>query len=115
MSVKGMLMHDENNPMPENDSEVRVAVEFPGPFDHHDVVVNGWRVPFLDATPLNGGKVLLGLDRRTSVELPVADVDRIVPFIADCIAVAMGYTAHPGCDGLDEPRPSHPMARVRWV
>lgn len=90
-------------------------VDFVGPFEHHDVVVNGWRVPHLEATPLNGGRVLLALDGRMSLELSVVEAERIVPFIADCIAVAHGYTAHPGCDGLGEPLPSHPMVRMHSV
>ncbi|MGZ4688183.1 MAG: hypothetical protein ACXVJW_03925 [Acidimicrobiia bacterium] len=92
-----------------------MTVDFPGPFEHHDVVVNGWRIPFLEATPLNGGRIALSLDRRTSIDMTVEEADRLLPFIADCIAVSMGYTAHPGCDGLDEPRPSHPMARMHAV
>src|SRR5207237_8046781 len=91
------------------------AVDFVGPFEHHDVVVNGWRVPYLEATPRNGGQVLLCLDHRYGLELSLADAERIVPFIADCMAVAAGYTAHPGRDGLDEPRPRHPMARTHGV
>src|SRR5258708_7248607 len=82
-------------------------VEFIGPFEHHDVVVNGWRVPFLEATPQNGGKVLLCLDRRFGLDLSIAEAERILPFLADCIAVASGYTAHPGCLGVDEPTPRH--------
>jgi len=91
------------------------AVDFVGPFEHHDVVVNGWRVPYLEATPQNGGKIAVSLDRRSSVDLTIDEAERLMPFIADCIAVALGYTAHPGCDGLDEPRPRHPMTRMRAV
>ncbi len=90
-------------------------VEFVGPFEHHDVVVNGWRVPFVEATPMDGGRVLLLLDHRFGLELTIEEAERVVPFLADCIAVACGYTAHPGRDGLDEPRPSHPMVRVHSV
>lgn len=92
-----------------------MSVDFVGPFEHHDITVNGWRVPFLEATPMNGGKVLVSLDRRKAIELSVADADHVLPFIADCIAVALGYTAHPGCDGLSEPRPSHPIVRMHSV
>lgn len=92
------------------------AVEFVGPFEHHDVVVHGWRVPYLEATPLNGGRVLLSLDHRFAVEVSVEEADRIMPFIADCIAVASGYTAHPGCDGLEDgPLPRLPFNRMHSV
>lgn len=78
------------------DPEVPVSeVEYVGPFVSHVVVVRGRRVPHLEATPLNGGMVALHLDHRFSVDLSVADAERIVPFIADCIAVARGYASHP--------------------
>lgn len=88
------------------------AVEFIGPFEHHAVVVNGWRVPFLEATPMNGGKIALSLDRRMAVDMTVEEADRLLPFMADCIAVALGYTAHPGRDGLSEPIPLRPIGRM---
>jgi len=91
------------------------GVEFVGPFEHYDVRVNGWNVPYLTAAPMNGGRVSLCLDDRLGVEMTVQEAERFLPFVADCIAVALGYTAHPGRDGLDEPRPSHPMKRVHSV
>lgn len=91
------------------------AYEIVGPFSHHDLVVNGWRVPYLEATPMNGGKIDLILDRRYGIEITVEEAERILPFIADCIAVASGYTAHPGRDGLTEPRPSVPFARMHSI
>lgn len=70
-------------------------VGFPGPFTHHDVVVNGWRVPFLQAHMEDGDRVLVTLDRRLGVSLSAGEAERLLPFIADCIAVAQGYGAHP--------------------
>jgi hypothetical protein len=81
-----------------------MAVMFPGPFKHHDVVVNGHAVPFLTATPREDGSVSLHLDRRFVVDLDAAEVERIVPFIADCMAVALGHTCHP-CPEVPEPPP----------
>lgn len=92
-----------------------MSVDYIGPFETHDVVVNGWLVPYLVAHPGNGGMIHLTLDRRFGLDLTVADAERVVPFIADCIAVASGYTAHPGCDGLDEPRRSHPMVKTHSI
>ncbi len=78
-----------------------MTVEFVGPFEHHDVVVDGRVVPYLQATPFKGGMIQLTLDHRFSRDLSIADAEHLVPFIADCIAVAMGYTCHPrpGWDG----------------
>jgi hypothetical protein len=79
-----------------------MAVTFPGPFEHHDVVVNGWRVPHLQAHMKAEDRVLLVLDRRLGAEFSVEEAERVVPFLADAIAVAMGYGAHPD---VDTPRP----------
>lgn len=85
------------------------AVDFIGPIERHDVVVNGYRVPFLSAAPMIGGRVSLTLDDRFALDVDVQDADRVVTFIADCIAVAMGYTAHP------RPEWNGPIARSPFV
>ena len=68
--------------------------EIVGPFSSHWVVVDGRQVPFLEATPANGGKIHLTLDQRYSLDISVADAETFIPWIADAIAVAMGYTCH---------------------
>jgi hypothetical protein len=93
-----------------------MEVEILGPVTSHRVIVSGRQVPFLDAAPANGGKIHLSLDDRYGLDLAVADADRIIEFIADCIAVALGYTCHPR-DGM-EPLAMHPFRRhvgVDWV
>jgi hypothetical protein len=86
-------------------------VSFPGPFKHHDVVVDGWRVPFLDAHMQGEDQVLLVLDRRLGAEFSVAEAERVIPLVADAIAVALGYGCHPR-EGMDTP-PVLPHARPR--
>lgn len=81
--------------------------EIIGPFDTYRVVVGGRQVPYLDATPMNGGIISLTLDNRFSLDVPVADAGHVIPFIADCIAVAMGYTCHPSTG--EEPVRSTPF------
>lgn len=70
-------------------------VSFPGPFQHHDVVVAGWSVPFLKASFRDDDRVRLILDDRLGVELSSNEAERFIPFLADSIAVALGYGAHP--------------------
>lgn len=70
-------------------------LEFLGPFSEHRVVLRGRRVPHLTATPLAGGRILLILDDRMSIEIAVADAPWLVPFMADCIMVGAGYTGFP--------------------
>lgn len=86
-------------------------VTFPGPFRHHDVIVDGWRVPFLEAHPAEEDRTTLVLDRRLGIDLTTDEAERLLPFIADAIAVALGYGAHPRGDmPLPEQRP-HPSPR----
>jgi hypothetical protein len=76
-------------------SENRFRVTFPGPFHYHDVIVDGWRVPYVHAQLRDDGQALLVLDRRLALELSTDEVERFVPFLADAISVALGYGAHP--------------------
>ena len=88
--------------MGESDETGGFTVNFPGPFHHHDVVVEGWRVPHVQAHLQGEENVVLVLDRRLGIELTTAEAEKFVPFLADAIAVAMGYGAHPRGD---MPRP----------
>ena len=100
----------------EPNAEQGFRVTFPGPFRHHDVVVEGWRVPFLEAHPSDGGQVTLVLDRRLSLTLSAAEAERVVPFLADAVSVALGYGAHPRGDmPLPERTPYPSPRRVREI
>jgi hypothetical protein len=88
-----------------------MAVTFPGPFEHHDVVVEGHEVPFLRAQPLDGGRIDLTLDRRLGLVLTADEAERFIPFLADAIAVALGYTSHPDAD-RHGPTERHPFPHV---
>jgi hypothetical protein len=81
--------------------------EIIGPFESHRVIVDGRRVPFLQAHPANGGKISLVLDGRLGMDVSVADAEAVIPFIANCIAVAMGFTCHPSAD--EDPQRSTPF------
>ena len=70
-------------------------VELVGPFEAHEIVIGGRVVPYLQASPGPDGGVHVNLDRRLGVDLSADEAQRILPFIADCIAVAAGYTCHP--------------------
>lgn len=84
-------------------------VSFPGPFSQHGVVVTGWSVPFLHAQMHDGGMMTVVLDDRFGIELTVSEAERVVPFIADAIAIALGYDAHPSADDSTPPnRSPHP-------
>jgi hypothetical protein len=85
-------------------------IEFVGPFESHVLVLNGHSVPFADATPIDGG-VHLCLDNRFGVDLTHDEAERVIPFLADGIAVALGYTCFP-CDEAPEPRKRTPWPRL---
>lgn len=87
-------------------------VEFPGPFTRHEVVVDGWTVPLLSAQPCGTSdeSVMLIVDDRIAVTLSVEEAERVVPFLADAIAVALGYTSHPD-EATTELPPKQPQPR----
>lgn len=92
-------------------------VDFPGPFTHHDVVVDGWKVPFLHAHP--GGEhdenVMLVLDNRLAITLSVEEAERFVPFLADAVAIALGYTCHPKVDEEPNWKPQPRPVRMHGI
>jgi hypothetical protein len=92
-------------------------VNFPGPFTHHEVVVDGWSVPHLRAYPTgeNDESVMLAIDDRLAITITVDEAERFVPFLADAIAVALGYTAHPGSDEEPNWRPQPRPMRMRGI
>lgn len=101
-------------------SEQAFRVSFPGPFSQHDVVVDGWKVPFLGAH-IGGeadNEITLVLDHRIGETFTVEEAERFTPFLAHCIAVALGYTCWPNEDEepnkLPHPRPvrMHSIAAV---
>ena len=90
------------------------AFELVGPFEEWRVVLEGREVPFLTAWPANGGVIHLTLDRRYGLDVAVADAERLIPFLADCIAVGMGYACHQRAD-QDEPIRLPPFPRLTGI
>jgi hypothetical protein len=89
-------------------------VSFPGPFCSHDVVVNGWKVPLLQASLIGEDRIDLLLDGRFALELSTDEAERLVPFVADAIAVALGFGSHPQAD-TEPPLDRFPDLRPRRV
>jgi hypothetical protein len=81
-----------------------VSVEIVGPFNERRLVVNGWQVPFLEATELDGGKVHFTLDHRLGLDVDTKDFEPVAEFLADAIAVALGLPSHPDGDKTLEER-----------
>jgi hypothetical protein len=108
------MADDENGRMSDHTcSELpSMCVTFPGPFEHHEVVVNGWKVPFLEAHMQGEDRVLLVIDRRLGGEFSVEEAERVIPFVADSISVALGYGCHPRLES-DELQRVEPHVRPR--
>lgn len=85
-------------------------VTFPEQVPASDVVVNGWSVPLLQAHLVGEDRLTLVLDERFAVEMDTDEAERLVPFIADAIAVALGFGCHPR-PGTDPPLPKLPPVR----
>ena len=92
-------------------------VTFPGPFQHHDVVVDGWSVPFVKASFRSDDEdhVRLILDDRIGLDLKSAEAEKLMPFLADAIAVALGYGAHPSKESSSLPERTPHMAPRKVV
>jgi len=98
---------------PEHCAELREPrVTFRGPFGGQAAVVNGWQVPLLEAHMQGEDRVLLVIDGRLGGEFSVEEAERVLPFVADAISVALGYACHPR-DGADSLPPMLPHARPR--
>lgn len=108
------LQNDPRGPLDCGHGPSSGSVELVGPFERWDVVVDGRLVPYLQATPEPGGVVHLTLDGRFGLVVEVADLDRTARFVADCIAVGMGYTCHPPAE-WDEPIRNPPFPRMRCI
>jgi hypothetical protein len=91
-----------------------LGVSFPGPFTQHEVVVDGWRVPLLHAQVADDGRALIVLDDRFSLALSAEEAERVVPFLAHAMAVAMGYDAHP-CEADTAPLRQAPHPKPKRV
>jgi hypothetical protein len=53
-------------------------------------MVNDHVVPYLSATELDDGVVILRLDHRVSLRLTKQETKRFIPFLADYIALTRG-------------------------
>jgi hypothetical protein len=80
-----------------------LRVSFLGPFTHHDVVIDGWQVPFLQAQLRGEDRLQVVLDGRLGIDLSSDEAERLLPFVAHAIAVALGYGGHPNADMTDRP------------
>ncbi len=89
-------------------------VSFVGPFEHHDVVVDGWKVPLLQTRLVGEDRIDLLLDGRFALELGTDEAERLVPFLADAIAVALGFASHPR-EGAEPPLDRIPHLRPQRV
>lgn len=73
------------------------GVQLIGPFaEHYRVVVNGYEVPYLTAYLIPGTEDEWNLvaDRRFIMQASGDEVRRWLWFLANCMAVAAGWSAH---------------------
>ena len=72
-----------------------MTVEIVGPFNQRALVVDGWRVPLMEAIELDGGRVALVVDNRYEYSFAAADFESAARLVATGIAVALGLPCHP--------------------
>lgn len=81
------------------------GVEFIGPFlPETKVVVDGCKVPYLSVID-HGDSVDLICDNRLGMQtVPKEEAQKWLSFIANCMAVAAGYSCH-GLNSVRKPNP----------
>lgn len=104
----------EEHTMDIDDQPADFRVTFPGPFSYHAVVVDGWSVPFLQASFRGEDGIRLILDNRIGLDLGTNEAEKLIPFLADAVSVALGYGAHPRGEGPELP-PKLPHRAPRRV
>ena len=80
-----------------------MAVDFVGPrVSDHAVVVDGYLVPYLTANPTNPSRTEweIVLDGRWGITLKHEDIETVVWFVANALAVGAGFTKHGEGSGL---------------
>lgn len=86
-----------------------MSIEIVGPFQEHRVYIDGRRVPGLTAHPGESGTDLV-IDHRLSLFVPHdadPNLQQIASFVANAIAIGLGYSHHP--DKETEPRRRTPF------
>ena len=80
------------------------GVQFHGPFrEPYRVTVAKYRVPHLEAYPSGQGGWFIILDERFGIDAGDAEARKWLRFIAQCMAVAAGYSSHGAHSGRDNP------------
>jgi hypothetical protein len=80
-----------------------MSAEIVGPFNERRLVIDGWQVPFLEATEVDGGRIHFTLDHRLGLDVEAKDFEPFARFLADAIAIALGLPSHPeGEKSLEE-------------
>src|SRR5690349_7700986 len=66
-----------------------------GPFvEEHRLTVLDYRVPYISAIPQSDGSWSLCLDERFVIDCSDDEMRKWIPFVADAMAVAAGYSCH---------------------
>lgn len=73
-----------------------MGVEIVGPFQHRELHVGGWSVPFITCCEVDGGKVEFVVDRRLGFTVSAGDFEQVARLVANSIAVALGVSCFPG-------------------
>ena len=85
-----------------------------GPFHRYPTMVNGWVVPWLEATYRDDGMVGLVLDHRLAIDVPDDLAGQVIGFVADAIAIALGWSCHPTSPDWTPDNDVPGMKRLPW-
>lgn len=89
-------------------------VQSVGPFERYPTMVNGWTVPYLEASYRDDGSVTLSLDQRLAIDVPADLAGQVIEFVADAIAIAAGWSCHPTASNWTPENDVPPLRSVPW-
>lgn len=72
-------------------------IEIHGPYlEQFKVIIDNYKVPYIDVKILNNGKIDLILDDRFGLSEAISreEFDRWMPILANAMAIAAGYSCH---------------------
>jgi hypothetical protein len=79
-----------------------MSAQIIGPFELYDLVVDGYRVPGVEAQENDGGTVTFIVDRRMAWTIPAGSFEDVAALVANVYAIGAGLTCAPS-DAYGEP------------
>jgi hypothetical protein len=92
-----------------------VSIEIVGPFQHRELHIDGWCVPFVNVIEVDGGRVHFTMDRRLGFNVSAADFEQAARLLATGMALALGMPCWPDGDFASDEERERFMGHVPFM